>query len=171
MSLLIFAYRRQDIIRRKSDLNMKLLELNQKIMDLQSYTATVANGTVSLNDLVNAPATMFGPMSIFMMTTNQAAYAGASEKFAVLSQMGAIQQAQTPQLQQQYNAYIMNQLQQQEREKMGKVEEKRLNAMDKQIEQQKAKIETQLKMLDAEEESVKQGEEKGAKDSAPKYVA
>lgn len=172
MSLLIFAYRHQDIIRRKADLNFKLLNLKQKLMDLQTYASNIADGTVSMNDLMTAPASMFNRMSIFMMSSHQASMAGASEKFALMSQVpGAMPQMQNAQLQEQYANMMFKNLYDQEREKFGKVEQKILNQQDTKIQQECARMETQLKMLDAEESKVSEAEDKAAEKSAPKYMA
>lgn len=172
MSLLIFAYRKQDIIRRKNDLNFKLLNLKQKLMDLQSYASSIADGTVSLNDLMKAPPSMFNRMSIFMMYSHEAAMSGAQQKYALLSQTpGAIPPMQDPNMQQQYAQMMFKNLYDQEREKTSKVEQKILNEQDKKIQQEVARIETQLKMLDAEEQTVTQAEDKAAEKGAPKYVA
>lgn len=172
MSLLIFVYRHQDIIQRKSALNMKLMTLKQKLFDLQSYAASISDGSVSLNDLMNAPASQFNRMSIFMQYSHQAAMQGAQEKFAVMSQMpGAIPQMQNPQLQQQYQQMMFKSLYEQEKDRFNKVEHKLLNQQDTKISQEVAKLETQLKMLDAEEQKVTEAEDKAAEKGAPRYVA
>jgi len=172
MSLLIFAYRHQDIISRKSALNMKLMNLKQKLMELQSYASSIADGSVSMNDLMNAPASMFGRMSIFMMYSHQAAMTGANEKFPMMQQMAAQQMQQMPQqYQQQYQQSMFKSLYDQEKEKFSKNEQNILNQQDKRIEQETAQIETQLKMLDSEETKVSEAEDKAAEKGAPKYVA
>ncbi|MFA7658585.1 MAG: hypothetical protein WCY19_04065 [Candidatus Gastranaerophilaceae bacterium] len=172
MSLLIFVYRHQDIIRRKSELNMKLMLLKQKLFDLQSYASSIADGSVSMNDLMNAPASQFNRMSIFMQYSHQAALQGAQEKFAVMSQVpGAIPQMQNAELQQRFSQMMFKSFYEQEKEKFNKVEQKVLNDQDKRIEQEVASIETQLKMLDAEEQKVTEAEDKAAEKGAPKYVA
>ena len=59
MGVLIFSYRRQQIIAQKSRLNFKILQLHQKLMDLQTYAASVADGIVSFDDLTQAPSSIF----------------------------------------------------------------------------------------------------------------
>ena len=46
-----------------------------------------------------------------------------------------------------------------------------MNEQEKEIQQEKAKLETQLKMLEAEFDSTKQGEDKAASSWKPEYVA
>ena len=172
MSLLIFVYRHQDIIRRKADLNLKLLDLKRKLMDLQTYASSVADGSISLNDLMNAPASQFNRMSVFMMHSHNAAYQGASEKFTVMSQMpNAMPQMPNPELQQQYANMLFKNLYEQEKEKFSKVETRLLNEQDKRIQQEVSRMETQLTMLDKEEEKIAQAEKSAAEKNAANYVA
>lgn len=180
MSLLIFSYRRLDILARKSTLNFKLNQLNKKLMDLQSYSASIADGVVSLEDLTKAPASMFGNMMSFAQRSSMSAYQQAQQQFGsvwAMSQPGiqaSMSQVQ-PELQQQYMAYqqkmIFKNLYDQAKQKSSDAEQKLLDVQDRKIEQEKAQIETQLKMLEAEEEKVTKAEEDGAKKSAPSYVA
>lgn len=171
MSLLIFTFRRQFIIRMKSQLNLQLMQLRKKLDDLQTYAASIADGSVSLNDLMKAPASMFGRMSIFMMSSHQAAMQGANQKYMMMSQIpGAMQQMQDPQMQQVYQQMMFKNLYDQEREKSSKREEKILNQQDTKIQQQVAQIETKLKMYDAEEQKVSEAEDKAAQ-KAVTYVA
>lgn len=153
---------------------MKLLELQQKQMDYQRYASNVADGTVSLNDLLDCPASMFNRMSVFMVYSNQAAMAGAQQKFGqtmALAQGQGIFANMQAQQQQQYQQAMFKSLYDQERENFSKVEQKILNNEDTKIQQQIAQIQTQLTMLDAEEKSVSEAESKAAENSAPKYVA
>lgn len=172
MSLLIFAYRKQDIIRRKSDLNFKLMQIKAKLFDLHDYASSIADGSVSLNDLMKCPPTLFNRMGSFMMYSHQAAYAGANEKFSMMSQIpGAMPQLQNPQQQQQYAQMVFKNLYEQERDKFKKIEEKVLNEQNKKLDMESAKVEEQLKILDSELENLKGAEEKAAQAAAPKYVA
>ena len=171
MGLLIFAYRKQDIIRRKSDLELTLMKLKQKLSDLHSYSSSIADGSVSLNDLMKAPPSVFNRMSMFMMYSHQGAMSGAQEKFNfITATQGAVPQMPNAQLQQQYAQMLFNNLYKQEKEKFLEREKYTLNEQDKKISQQSETIQAQLKMLEAELASTKEGEDKYAKDSAPKYV-
>ncbi len=172
MSLLIFTHRRHEIINRKSQLNLQLMEMKRKLMDLQSYAAKIADGTVSMDDMMTAPASMFNKMSIFMMYSHQQAMMGAQQKFAVMSQVpGAMPQMPNPQLQAQYQQMMFKNYYDQEREKFAQVEQKQLNVEDTKIQQEIARVETQLKMLDEEEKSCKEAEGEGAKNAIAKYTA
>lgn len=172
MSFLIFSYQKQSIIARKANLEMRLLELNKKLLDLQSYTAAIADGSVSMNDLMNCPGSMFNKMTLYMNTSHQIGYSEAQQKYALMSQVpGAIPQMADAQLQQQYTQSIFKSLYDQSKEKFADQEQKLLKVEDTRIQQEKARIETQLKMLEAMEEQVTKAEDEGAKKSAPQFVA
>lgn len=172
MSLLIFSYRKQEIIRRKNEISFKLMNLTKKLMDLQSYSTSVSDGTVSMSELIQAPASMFNRMSIFAMGSNNASIEQTNMKFSQLATSGMLAQMMSSVPQEQQAAYqqmVKQNLYIQSREAFGKREEKLLNMENLKIDQEKAKLETQLKMLEAEESKVSEQEDKAAKDSAPKY--
>lgn len=171
MSLLIFSFRRQQNIDRKSRINLRLMQLRQKQMDLQTYAANIADGTTSLNDLLTTPSALFPRMMQFMQYSNAYAAQAAQQKFAMMGMMGAFNQlgAMPPQQQQMYQSIMMQQLMKQEQETISRSEQKRLNVEDKKIEQEIARLETQLKMIDAEEQGLERGEDAGIKSSTPRY--
>lgn len=171
MSLLIFAYRKLDINRRKSDLNYRLMELTRKLSDLQQYAANICDGSVSMSDMMNTPSSMFGRQLMFMQYAHNGSLFGAQQKFAMMQPVIANQMQQIqPEMQQMYQNWIFKNLYDQERERMGKQEAKLLNEQEKQIQAEKMKIETQLKLLDQELQACKEGEDKSVEAWKPNYV-
>ncbi len=171
MSLLIFAYRKLDINRRKSDLNYRLMELTRKLSDLQQYAANIGDGSVSMSDMMNTPSSMFGRQLMFMQYAHNGSLFGAQQKFAMIQPIIAAQMQQIqPEMQQMYQNWIFKNLYDQERERMGKQEAKLLNEQEKQIQAEKMKIETQLKLLDQELQACKEGEDKSIEAWKPNYV-
>ncbi len=172
MSLLIFSLRRQQIISLKNSINFKLLQLNQKMMDLQSYAAAIADGNITAQDMVSVAPSLFNRMSNFLNYSRQMAYAGANEKFGPFMAMNQASVAQVPaELQGQYRDMIFKGLYDQERKAASDTETRLLNLEEKRIEQETARLQTQLKMLDAEQEQVTKAEDDAAKKAAPQYVA
>ena len=170
MGLLIFAFRKQDILRRKSDIEFKLTQMSEKLRNLQSYGSAIGDGSVSMNDLMNAPSSVFNRMSMFAMYSDQASRAGAQQKFEMMKMMpGAMPQIQDPKIQQQYSQLMFKNLYDQEREKFAKIEEKMLNEQEKKITSENEKLSTQLKMLEAELVEVNKAEDNAVKSSAPKF--
>lgn len=172
MSLLIFAYRKLDINRQRSDLNYRLMEITRKLSDLQQYASNIADGSVSMSDMNNTPSSMFGRQLMYMQYAHNGALFGAQQKMAMMQPMIAQQMMQmpNPQYQQMYQQWIFKNMYDQERERMGKQEQKLLNEQEKQIQAEKLKIETQLKQLDQEYDSCKQAEDKEIQRWKPEYV-
>lgn len=171
MSLLLFAFRKQDLIRRKFEVEAKITQLSEKLRNLMSYASSIADGTVSMNDMMSVPPSLFNRMSMFMMYSHQASVFGAQQKFGMMSMTpGAMPQLQDPMQQQMYSQMVFKNFYEQEREKFKKIEEKVLDEQNKKITQEQEKLQTQLKMIEAELESVKSAEDKAAKDSAPKFA-
>ena len=175
MSLLVFAYRKIQILRQKNDLNYRLMQLNQKLEDLQHYASNIADGSVSMSDMMNTPASMFGRTMMYMTYSHNGALQNAQQQMQQMMMMPQVQaqmqQMQDPNQQMMYQNWIFDNLYKQQREQFGKVEQKLLNEQEKEIQQEKAKLETQLKMLEAEFDSTKQGEDKAASSWKPEYVA
>lgn len=172
MSLLIFAYRKLDIIHRQNDLNYRLMNLTRKLSDLQQYASNVADGSVSMNDMMNTPSSMFGRQMMYMQYAHHGALFGAQQKMYMMQPMIAMQmqQMQDPNYQAMYQQWIFKNLYQQERERIGKQEAKLLNEKEKAITAEKTKIETQLRMLEQELAAVKEGENKGIEHAKPNFA-
>jgi len=169
--LFIGAWRISDLINKKSQKELELMKLKQKLSDLQSYSSSIGDGSVSMNDLMQAPSSVFNRMSMFMMYSHQAALSGAQEKFNFMMMTpGAMPQLPNPQQQQQYSQMAFKALYEQEKDKFKKVEEKNLNEQEKKISMQSEQLQTELKMIEGELTATKEGTTKSATDSAPKYV-
>ncbi|MFQ8626684.1 MAG: hypothetical protein ACLSA2_09660 [Candidatus Gastranaerophilaceae bacterium] len=158
---------------RKNDLNYRLMNLTRKLSDLQQYAANIADGSVSMSDMMNTPSSMFGRQMMYMQYAHNGALFGAQQKMAMMQPQIAMQmqQMQDPNYQAMYQQWIFKSLYDQERERMGKQETKLLNEQEKQIQAEKAKLETQLKLLDQELEACKQGEDAAIKQWKPEYTA
>lgn len=172
MSLLIFAYRKLDINRQRHDLNYRLMEITRKLSDLQQYASNIADGSVSMSDMMNTPASMFGRQLMYMQYAHNGALFGAQQQMGMLQPQIAMQMQQmpNPQYQQMYQQWIFKNLYNQQREQIGKQEQKLLNEQEKQIQAEKLKIETQIKLLDQEYDSCKQAESKEVERWKPEYV-
>lgn len=158
---------------RKNDLNYRLMNLTRKLSDMQQYAANIADGSVSMSDMMNTPSSMFGRQMMYMQYAHNGALFGAQQKMAMMQPQIAMQmqQMQDPNYQAMYQQWIFKSLYDQERERMGKQETKLLNEQEKQIQAEKAKLETQLKLLDQELEACKQGEDAAIKQWKPEYTA
>ena len=172
MSLLIFGFRKIDIIRQKNDLNYRLMQVTKKLSDLQQYAANIGDGSVSMFDMMNTPASMFNRQMMFSIYSHNMALAGAQQNFMMMQPMMNMQMQQMdPNAQALYQQWVFQNLYKQQKERINKVEQKLLNQQETQIQQEKAKIESQLKMLDQELQSVSEAENKAIENWKPNYVA
>jgi predicted glutamine amidotransferase len=148
------------------------MEITRKLSDLQQYASNIADGSVSMSDMMNTPCSMFGRQLMYMQYAHNGAMLGAQQKMAMMQPMMTTQMQQMPNAayQQMYQQWIFKNLYNQERERIGKQETKLLNEQEKQIQAEKQKIETQLKLLDQEYDSCKQAESKEAERWKPEYV-
>ena len=170
MGYLMFFARKMALKSQINDKNYQLMQKRHELEDLQSYTAAISDGEVSMNDLTTAPATMFGRMSQYMVGSHNYAMNAAQQNYAYLQGSGQVQ-GQDATAQSQYQYLVMKNLYDQQKAQFQKAEEARLNQKDKQLDNQILKIEQELKVLEAEYEQVGSALDSAAKSSAPQYVA
>ncbi len=172
MSLLIFVKRKIDIIHRLNNKNYQLNEIVSKLSDLTSYSSSIGDGAISMSDMMHAPGSMLGRMMMFAQFSHNAAIQMTQQQ---MTQMQPIIAAQTQQIQDanqaaQYQNWIQHCIYQQAREYLCKMEARTLNEQEKKLQKEKTHIETEIRMLEQELQSVERAEENGIKSWAPKYV-
>ena len=171
MSVLMFGFRKICLIRQRNDLSYRIMQLSRKIQDLQQYSANIADGSVSMYDMMNTPASMFNRQMMFSIYSHNMAMAGAQQNFMMMGPMINMQMQQMdPNAQAMYQRWIFNGLYQQQKERVKKVEEKLLYQQETEIEQEKAKLESQLKMVEQELQGVTEGENKSFETWKPNYA-
>ena len=172
MGFLIFGYRKLDIIHRRNDLQYRLTNLTRKLTDLQQYSANIADGSVSMSDMMNTPCSMFGRQLMFMNYAHNTALFGAQQNMAMMQPQIMMQSQQMdPNSQMMYQNWIFQNLYKQQREQVAKQEAKLLNAQEKEIEAEKTKIETQLKLLEQDYQACVDAEKKSIELFKPEYTA
>lgn len=172
MAILIFTARKLELVNRQHQLQYKLLTLTRKLTDLQQYAANISDGSISMHDMMNTPPSMFTRQMAFMMYSHNASIFGAQQQMQMMGPMMQQQmmQMQDPNAQMQYQNWVFQNLYKQQRELAGRQETALLNQQEKQITEEKTKLETQLKMLETELESVKKAEDNGVKQATPQYT-
>ena len=169
MSLLVLFARKMSLKNQINDINYKMMQKQQELQELQQYTAAIADGSVSMNDLTTAPASMFGRMSQYMVGSHNYAMQAAGQNMAYLQgsqQMGG----QDAQAQMQYQQIVFKNLYDQQKAQFQKAEEAKLQVKNKQIDNECLKLEQQLKQLEAEYQSIGSSVDKYASECAPKYA-
>ena len=170
--VLMFIARKHDLIHQQYEWQKKLQDITRRLSDMQQYAANIADGSVSMFDMMNTPGSMFGRAMMYMSYSHNMAVQNAQMKFLGMQPMIAQQMAQMdPNSQMMYNQWVQQSLYKQERDRMAKIEAKVLNQQEKEMMQEKVKIEAQLKMIEQELESVKQAEDSGIQALKPRYTA
>ena len=171
MSLLILFHRKMSLRQQINDKNYQLMQKKQELYDLQSYTAAIADGSVSMNDLTTSPASMFGNMSQYMVGSHNYAMNAAQQNMAYLqgtNQIGQVSADATAQ--NQYQMAVFKNLYDQQKAQYQKAEEAKLQVKNKQIDNECLKLEQQLKQLEAEYQSIGSSVDKYAQETAPKFA-
>lgn len=169
MTFLVLFARKMSLKNQASDLNFRLMQKQQELQDLQSYTASIADGEVSLNDLSTAPASMFGNLTQYMVGSNNFAMTSAQTQFGALQ--GATPQVSTDaNAQQYYQQLVFKNLYDTQKQQYLKAEQAKLHVKEKSMENEKLKLEQQLKLIEAELSSIDKSIENGIKDVVPQYA-
>ena len=169
MTFLVLFARKMMLKNQASDLNYRLMQKQQELQDLQSYTAAIADSEVSLNDLSTSPASMFGNMTQFMVGSNNYASATAQSQFGALT-------GQLPQVspdaavQNQYQNIVFQNLYNTQKQQYLKAEQAKLHVKEKSMENEKLKLEQQLKLIEAELGNIDRSIDNGIKDAVPQYA-
>jgi ATP-dependent Lon protease len=172
MGVLIFTARVHDLIYQKSNIEYRLTKLTKKLRDLQQYSAAISNGGVSIGDLLNAPGSMLGRTMNYLgfAHNNALQYMQQNAPYMQTMYMQQIGSSQSAEQQQQMNQYIMRQLYQQGRDLALQQETKNLKLEEDRLTQEKEKLETLGKEIEADLKSAKEARDKGIQDMAPKYT-
>lgn len=168
MTFLVLFARKMMLKNQASDLNYKLMQKQQELQDLQAYTAAIADGEVSLNDLSNSPASMFGNMTQYMVGSHNYAMQAAQQQYGMFA--GQQQVSQDAMAQQQYQQLVFKNLYDQQKQQVLKAEQAKLHVKEKSMENEKLRLEQQLKLIESELGSLDQSIDKGIKDAAPQYA-
>ena len=170
MGFLVLFARKMSLKNQVNDLNYKLMQKQQELQDLQAYTAAIADGEVSMNDLTTTPASMFGRISQYMVASHNYANQAAQANYSVFGGAYAAQmQAQAGQ-QYDYQSIVFKNLYDQQKQQFLKAEQAQLHVKEKAMENEKLKLEQQLKLMEAELSTLDQSIDKGIKDAAPQYA-
>ena len=168
----VFAMRKMELVNRINAIQLRLLAFSQKLTDLAMLGANAQDGIITPEELMSSPASIF--MDQLRLTNGAIAMAGpiASQKMqlylmnqADLQQRGIINQNPVN-----YNL-IFNELFRQELEVQGRKIAKLISAEETKVQNEKIRLETQLKAAQQELEKGEKAEDDGSKRSTPTYTA
>ncbi len=168
MGILLSIARKFSLISEINTVEAKVMNLRRKMGELRNYVSLIADGKVSVNDLMNCPGAYFGALSIFMVGSHQMAQASAQQKMGYMMQVpGAMPQIQDPQMQQQYMMAMQKSFYDQARKESAHQVEEQARKEGEGIEQELASSTQQLTMLQEEKKAV----DKEASESIQNFYA
>ena len=176
--LLALEARKYQLLRQISEKEYRLMSLTKKLSELQQYSSNIGDGNVSMFDMLNVPASMLPRSMAFMMYSHNGALRGAQNNMQMMGpqinmqiqQMMQMSQNKDPNAAAMYQKWIFDNLYKQELQKYQKHEEHLLHQQEQEIEQEKARVETELKMARAELESTTQATKEAVNFWKPEYA-
>lgn len=171
MGLLMYSAHVHNLIRRKSELEKKLMDITKQYEDLHSYAEKVGDGSVTISELLSMPSSMSSRAFQFMAFAHNNAMQYATTYGPQYEQMYTQQSgaAANPQQAQMMHNYIMNQLYYQAREQAAEIEKRNMNEIEAELKQQKEEIEDDLKICEQELETYKKAKDGAIKDVIPQF--
>ncbi len=178
----IYTMRKLMLTNRVNLLNAKLMEISQKTQDLAAYAANISDGFITPEEAANSPASLFQRQNLYMSASIQNSMNQANlATQTYMMQYNAMNQGTGGQVANAYDStgttsipnqsLLMQSYFKQAMEAAAKNEQKKIEVIERELDQQRLKIETQLKAAESELEGVEKAEDQGIKAAAPKYLA
>lgn len=172
MGIFTFTARVHALMYEKSNIEYRLMKLTKKMQALQQYSSLIANGGVSIGELLSAPGMAMGRTLNYLAWAhnNSVLYMQQNAPQAISwyqSQMGNTQDAQSIQKMQKW---IMTKMYEQGREKAMQIETRNLKVEEDRLAQEKERLTAQGTAVEAELKAAKEGRDAAIKDMAPKYT-
>ena len=162
----------------------RLLDINQRIMDLQRLAAGIADGVLNYQEATTMPSSVFGTQMNYLAQSSNIAYQSANIKTnSYLQQMQMINQTTGGQYQYALDPTVMtgcvqngqiqpfllfNNVYKEELKAYAQQYSETLNREEKELEQEKLTLETQIKAIEAEYQTVEEQESENIKNDAIK---
>ena len=168
MSFLASHALKLHLIDREYKINEQIRQLDSKLSDLQRYGANIGDETISMQDMMGLPSSVFQRAMAFMNYSHNGALRGAQMNLqmmgpqlqAQMAQMQAQSQA-NPSVMAQYQQWIFQNLYKQELSKYQKHEAKLLNIQEQEIQKEKAKLTSELQIIKARYQTAEKMEKDG----------
>ncbi len=174
MTWVIQALRKQELKTRINQLTSKQLKISREISDLQRYASNIQDGVLTTNEIANTPSRFFGTQMDFFERSSGAAYESATVKTDAYLQQLQMTGLNTGNQYQQTIGYtvqpaiIFNEIYKQDLKEVAQQELDKIDAEEKELEEEKLVIETQLKAAEAEYQSIDQSVDQSIQSSAIK---
>lgn len=184
MTWVFLSLRKMQLKQRLNVYQNKLIQISQRLMDMQQMAAAVADGKITYQEATSSPSSVFGTQLNFLNQSSSVAYQSAQVKTnAYLQQMQSINQGTGGQYQyaldptstQSYMQngqiqpfLVFNDIYKEELKAYADQYAQQLNVQEQDLEQEKLTLETQIKAIQAEYDTVSEQEGTNIKNDAIK---
>lgn len=161
MSILLSGSLISSITSQIANIESQMVEANQKMLDMQSFAASISDGSFSMDDMMNTPGSMFNRTMTFTQSSNQIAMMSAQQKMAYVMRMpGAVPQIADPRAQQMYMQAMFKSFYDQGKTQIVEVERKKLHVEETKLQQKISMLEARKKMLEKYLDNAKNDQDK-----------
>ena len=173
MGLFIFTARIHDLIHQKHEIEYKLAKLTKKTRDMAQYSSLVANGGITIGNLLSTPGSMMNRSMNYLGYAHNSALQYMQQNAPMMQQMymQQIGMQQNPMQQQQMNNYIMQSLYIQGRDRAAQIETRNLKEEEAKMASEKEQLEAALQAVTTELQSAREARNQESKDWKPNYTA
>jgi hypothetical protein len=157
--ILSSSWRIRQLIDRRSDRKHRLQTLNIEIGDIKAYAQNIADGNISIGEMMKTPTSMYQRQLLYMNTAS--AYAGATAQTQMQQLMSspnyqALLSKQDPQVQQAYNYMMQESFYKQAQQQFTKYESSLLHEKERAMEEEKQMITEELTAIEGELQAERQ---------------
>lgn len=149
MSILLSGSLISSITSQLANIESQMVEENQKMMDLQTFAANISDGSISMEEMMTTPNSMFSRSSVFIQSSNMMAMTGAQQKMQYVMRMpGAVPQIADPRAQQMYMQAMFKNFYDQNKTQVAEIERKKLAVEETKIQQKLGVLQARKSMLE-----------------------
>lgn len=154
------SWRISQLIQRRSDYNHRLQTLNMELQDLKRYGESIADGGISIGEMMKTPTSMFNRQLIYMNRASEFSQLSASNQMNALMNTPYYQQMMAkypdPQVQQSYKAMMYKSFYQQAQNQFSKYEASMIHEKERAMEEEQQTLKEDLEAIKSEIEGLKQ---------------
>jgi len=165
--ILSSSWRISQLIQRRSDRKHRLQVVNMELNDLKTYGQNIADGGISIGEMMKTPTSMYSRQLVYM--NNAAQYCQTSANFQMQQLMNtpyyqSMMAAQDPQIQQAYQAMMQQSFYKQAQQEFSKYEANMIHEKETAMEEEKQSIKEEIEAIEGELQAERQEVSQSIKD-------
>lgn len=166
--ILAGSWRIRQLIQQRSDRKYRLQKLNMEINDLKTYGQNIADGGISIGEMLKTPTSMYSRQLIYMDTAAQYSQTSAVNQMQQLMATPYYQnlmaQQTDPNVQQSYQKMLYDSFYKQAQSQFSKYEASLIHEKERAMEEEREDLKEEIAAIEGELSSTKQDVNKGIQD-------